>query len=125
MGLQINGVTVAEPANSGVQISEEPIWSEKTGRDVNSGSMIGDIVAWKRTVAITWPPLTFAQVEAIKTAIGVRAQRPFFSLAYTDSGGNTVLEPITVYSGNLEHTIYSISNAYKRQTPVTVTFIER
>ena len=125
MGLQINGTTVAEPAHSGVQISEEPVWSENTGRDVNSGSMIGDIVAWKRTVAITWPPLTFAQVTAIKNAIGVRARRPFFSLSYTDAAGNTILEPITVYSGNLEHTIYSISNAYKRQTPVTVTFIEK
>lgn len=122
MALLINGTVVAEPANSGVQITEEPVWDEKTTRDVNTGSMIGDIVAWKKTVAITWPPLTFAQVNTIMSAIGVGAKRPFFSLKYAEVG----IDPaITVYSGNLEHLIASISSAYKRQTGVTVTFIEQ
>lgn len=122
MALLINGTAVAEPANGGVQITEEPVWDEKTTRDVNTGSMIGDIVAWKKTVAITWPPLTFAQVNTIMSAIGVGAKRSFFSLKYAEIG----LDPaITVYSGNLEHLIQSVSSAYKRQTGVTVTFIER
>lgn len=122
MSLLINGTAVAEPAHQGVQITEEPVWSENTGRDVNSGSMIGDIVAWKRTVAITWPPLTFSQVTTLLNAIGVRQKRPFFSLRYDEIG---ITSAITVYSGNIEHLIYSISNAYKKQTGVTVTFIEK
>ena len=129
---------VAEPAKGGVVITEEPVWSENTGRDVNTGKMIGDIVAWKKTVSITWPPLTFAQTNKILNLIGVgnTSKSPFFKIYVNDRTANKIDNPqtfdpaeelteITVYSSNLSKTIESISNAYKRQTGVTVTFIEQ
>ena len=122
MGLFINGTQVAEPAKGGVVITEGPVWSENTGRDVNSGKMIGDIVAWKKTVAVTWPPLTFAQVNTIIQQI--KAGGAFFKIKYNDSSASSLKE-ITVYSSNLSRTIESISAAYKRQTGVTVSFIEQ
>ena len=120
--LKINGTTVAEPAKEGVEITDEPMWSENTGRNVNSGQMIGDIVAWKKTVQVTWPPLTFAQTNAIINEI--KSAGAFFSLTYND-GSATEGTTITVYSGSPQRTIASIAAAFRRQIGVTVTFIER
>lgn len=122
MALYINGTKVKEPAKGGVAITDEPIWSENTARDVNTGTMIGDLKAWKKTVAITWPPLKFGEVNSILSAI--KAGGAFFKIKYND-GSATSLEEITVYSSNLQRTVESISQAYQRQSGVTVTFIER
>ena len=122
--LTINGVSVPDPARGGVQITDEPIWSENTGRDVNSGKMLGDIVAWKKTVQITWPPLTFSEVSQILNAIKVTGKNPFYAIKYYDTSTSS-FTTITVYSGNLQRTIESISRAYKKQSGVTVTFIEQ
>lgn len=122
--LTINGQSVPDPAKGGVQITDEPIWSENTGRDVNSGKMLGDIKAWKKTVQITWPPLTFTEVRTILNAIKVTGKNPFYKIRYNDTSASTATE-ITAYSGNLQRTVESISRAYKRQTGVTITFIEQ
>ena len=126
MALYIRNMTtpVAEPAKGGVQITDEPVWGENTARDVNTGKMMGDIKAWKKTVQITWPPLTFSQVNAILDRIKVTGSSPFYEIKYNDESANSLTE-ITVYSGNLQRTIESISNAYQKQTGVTVTFIEQ
>ena len=122
MPLYINGTQVREPAKGGVVITDEPVWSENTGRDVNSGQMLGDIVAWKKTVAVSFPPLTFAQANTIINAI--KSGGAFFNIKYNDESADT-LKTLNVYSGNVSRTIESISSAYKRQSGCTVTFIER
>lgn len=122
--LYIRNAYVADPAKGGVQITDEPIWSENTGRDVNSGQMIGDIVGWKKTVQITWPPLDFASVQEILNAINVRGKTPFFTLKYPDTSATSLTE-ITVYTGAPQRTIESINAAYRRQMGFSVTFIER
>lgn len=124
MALWIRGTQVAEPAKGGVQITDEPVWGENTARNVNTGLMVGDIKAWKKTVQITWPPLTFAQAKQILDQIKVTGSSPFYKIKYYDTSTSSLTE-ITVYSGNLQRTVESISNAYKRQTGVTVTFIEQ
>ena len=50
---KINGTQVAEPAFQGITITDEPIWAPNTGR-AQDGTMTGDFVGWKRTVAGTW-----------------------------------------------------------------------
>ena len=124
MALYINGTQVAEPAKGGVQITDEPVWGENTARNVDTGKMVGDIKAWKKTVQITWPPLTFSQVSTILNQIKVTGSNPFYKIKYYDTSTSTLTE-ITVYSSNFQRTVESISNAYKRQTGATVTFIEQ
>ena len=126
--LYIRGIKVKEPAKDGVQITDEPVWGENTARDVNTATMLGDIKAWKKTVQITWPPMTFSEANTILDALKVTGSNPFYHLEYNDSSAVNDREHLTdivVYSGNLQRTVASIASAYQRQTGVTVTFIER
>lgn len=124
MALYIKGTKVKEPAKGGVQITDEPVWGENTARDVNTGKMMGDIKAWKKTVQITWGPMTFSEVNQILDLIKVTGSSPFYNIKYNDTSATNETE-ITVYSGNLQRTVESISSAYRRQTGVTITFIEQ
>lgn len=117
----INGITVATPKHGGVVITEEPIWASNTGRS-STGKMIGDIVAWKTTIAVTWPPLSFTDAEKIRNAI-VNAG-PFFEIRYHDFKSDS-MQKKTVYAGNIPRTIYSLAEGYQRHTDVTITFVEQ
>ena len=122
MAFTINGVSVREPAREGVTITEEPVWAPNTGRALN-GKMVGDLVGWKRTFSVTWPPLTFEQTGAIITAI--KNAGAFFPITFTNTSGGSSVESATVYTSNIPRTVSSLSNAYKRNVGVTVTFIEQ
>ena len=115
---------VHEPCLGGLTITDEPIWAPNTGRG-SDGTMIGDIVAWKTTVAVTWPPLSFADSQAIRNAIG---SAPFFKIAYNDydaTQNNNSLVVKTVYCGNIPRTIASLNSAYQRHEGIQITFIEQ
>ena len=118
---KINNVTVAEPKKEGVTITDEPIWASNTGRG-SDGKMIGDIVAWKTTVQVEWPVLTFSQTQTIVNAL--RNAGAFFPITYNDFSSSTT-ETKTVYCGNIPRTIYSLTQAAQRHTGVTVTFVEQ
>ena len=127
---KIGSTTVKEPAYGGVQITDEPIWSSKTGRNT-SGTMIGDIVAWKRTVTVAWPPLTFKESQTIRKAIVDGGA--FFSITFNDvlptaSSSSAVNIPsntisMTVYCANIPRTLASLT--YKRHAGVVIQFIEQ
>lgn len=117
----INGTTVAEPKKEGVTITDEPIWASNTGRG-SDGKMIGDIVAWKTTVQVEWPALSFAESQTIANAL--KNAGAFFPIRYNDfSSGSTVTK--TVYCSNVPRTIYSLTQAAQYHFGVTVTFIEQ
>jgi hypothetical protein len=120
---KINGTTVAEPAKEGITVTEEPVWAPNTGRDVN-GTMTGDLVAWKRTVAVTWPPLSFTETGNILRAI--KNAGPFFSISFSgDTSDVAAAITIRVYASSIPRTIYSLVEGYKRHQGVTITFIEQ
>lgn len=121
MIMVINGVTVRTPKLEGITITDEPIWSSKTGRGTN-GSMLGEIVAWKTTIAVTWPPLTFAESKRIRNAI--KAGGSFFKIKYYDDDASEMVEK-TVYVGNMPRTVYSLAASCRRHTDVTISFVEQ
>lgn len=128
--LKINNVQVAEPAFQGVTITEEPVWKPNTGRNIN-GKMIGDIATWKKTVAVTFPPLSPAQTKKIIDTI--KGAGAFFKLEFTnDLSASTdpmdeddLAEEIYVYASNIPRTVYSLAQGLRKHQGVTVTFIER
>lgn len=122
MAFTINGVAVREPAREGVTITEEPVWAPNTGR-AQDGTMTGDLVGWKRTFAVTWPPLTFEQTGEIINAI--KNAGAFFKITFTNTTGGSSVEKATVYTSSIPRTIASLNNAYKRNIGVTITFIEQ
>ena len=119
--LKIGTTTVHEPAFGGVSITDEPIWGSNTGR-ASDGKMVGDIVAWKKTVTVTWPPLSFSDSQTLRNAI-VNAGA-FFKLTYNDFSSSQTVET-TVYCGNIPRAIYSLAQGLQRHTGVTIKFVEQ
>ena len=117
----INNVAMPVPAVNGISIADEPIWSSKTGRNTK-GKMIGDIVARKTTISITWPPLSFSQAALIRDTI--RNAGAFFSLEYYDTSASERVTK-TVYAGNVPRTLYSLVPGKQRLSGITVQFIEQ
>lgn len=117
----INGITVATPKQGGVVVTDEPIWAGNTGRS-STGKMIGDVVAWKTTIAVTWPPLSFSEAKKIRDAI--KNADAFFTIKYHDFSASTMTEK-TVYAGNVPRTLYSLSAGHQRYSDITITFIEQ
>ena len=112
-----------EPAHKGITVTDETIWASNTGRAQN-GTMVGDIVAAKKTVEVTWPPLSFSDSQKLRNAI-VNAG-PFFTIYYPDFSSDVAsYESLTVYASNLPRTLYSIANGLRYHMGVSVTFIEQ
>lgn len=125
----IDGTTVAEPAKGGITITDEPIWASNTGRNAK-GKMIGDIVAWKRTIEVSWPPLTYSQAWKIRNAI--KSAGEFFVIQYKDVSvaSGTEQDPLktqspTVYCANIPRSLYSLSSKYPRFDGITIQFVEQ
>jgi hypothetical protein len=81
------------PAPVSLSIADELIWSSDTGRTL-SGKMVGDVVAEKKTVSISWGILTEAELVKIKNKL----TKGFFPVTFRDDGG---LITISVYRGTL------------------------
>lgn len=129
--LRIAGVSVANPAEKGIKITDEPIWADGAGRNVSTGEMIATLVCWKRQVAITWNKLTFAEARTILNAI--KSGGSFFYIEYNDIDQTTIdgetYTRINVYTSSIPRTITTLSSpgidTKKRIDEVTITFTEK
>ena len=119
--LTIDGVAMPAPKVGGMKIKEEKIWSKNTGRTA-AATMVGTILAIKRTVDISWPPLAVEQVDIIETAVSNR-DRPFSLMSYTDQTGTR--HTMNVYFGTPSYTCFDWVNGQWRATDVTVSAIEQ
>lgn len=84
--------------------------------------MIGDIIAWKTTIAVSWPQLSFYDAERIRDA--VKNAGPFFDIEYYDFSVSAMIKK-TVYASKLPRTLYSLADKYQRYKDITITFIEQ
>lgn len=118
---KINNVLVAEPRKEGVTITDEPIWAGNTGRNAK-GKMIGELVAWKTTVEVEWPVLSFSEAKKIRNAI-VNAGS-FFPIEYYDFSADTAVTK-TVYCANVPRTMYSLASSARYHIGVKIKFVEQ
>ena len=109
------------PAKNGVAVTDEPIWASNTGRG-SDGKMIGDIVSWKVTIEVGWPPLSFAEAKSIRDAI--KGAGPFFDITYYDVRTDSMAEK-TVYCGNIPRVLYSLAAGHMRYSGVAIKFVEQ
>ena len=129
--LKIAGVSVANPAEDGIKITDEPVWADGAGRNVSTGEMIATLVCWKRQVEITWNRLTFSEALTILNAI--KAGGSFFDIQYNDvdqtSYSGDTYKQIRVYTSSLPRTISTLGSpgdsSKKRIKDVTITFTEK
>lgn len=107
------------PPVKALTISREPIWSKNTGRVAN-GDMVGDVVAQKVTLQITFAPLSDAQAALLDTAI----LPAFFSVKFKNPQSGE-MDTKTMYAGTPTYPVYSYVDGYPRYSGVGVTLIEK
>ena len=100
-------------------VGDEPIWSSNTGRTSN-GEMTGDIVAWKKTVAITFGIMSDA--EAV--AFGKITHKANYKLKFINPNTGK-LDAITCYAVPVQYPVYSYVDGLPRYNGVSCTFTEK
>ena len=92
--------SVVLPSPVSLSSGDEIIWSSETGR-TDSGKMVGDVIAEKKNLTITWGVLKESELKTIKKNLIAG----FFPITFRDDG-ETV--EINVYRGTLtkEHLGY-------------------
>lgn len=117
--LKIDGVDMPEPKFGGLTITPEKVWSKNTGR-TTTGEMVGDIIAIKNKLKISWPPLTAEQVAVIDAAI----TPAYFDVYYKDPRTNQY-ETKRMYAGTPTYPVYSYATGLPDYSGVAVDLIEK
>lgn len=106
------------PSPDEISTDDELIWSEETGR-VASGKMVGDVIAEKKTLSITWGILTESQVKLIAQNL----KSGFFPITFKDNG---TFITIPAYRGTLskEH-IGTLSDGIYYYRSVTCDLVQQ
>lgn len=113
--LLINGVGMPEPAS--LVVSEEDIG--KWERNANA-TMIGEIIATKAKIELSWSYLSAADLSKLLTAI----KPTFFNATYTDPVANA-LRTSTFYKGGRSMPVMDCINGVIRYKDVKFNLIER
>lgn len=83
--LYFDGVAMPPPAKEGINETDQLIWSSNAGRAAN-GTFVGDIIATKKTLSITWNQMTYDRLALIRSNIS-RIGHPFITVKYRSSDG--------------------------------------
>lgn len=122
MPLTIDGKQMPNPSYNAVSCSDEKIWSSNTGRS-KSAYMNGSITKVKRTVQLSFPPLTLAQLNMLNDVVS-SASKPWHNIVLKDKSGNTVVS-MTCYFGTPSWTAYSGAKNCQYYINYKVDAIER
>lgn len=118
MGAILQAGGVALPAPVSLSVNNEIIWTSDTGRLLN-GTMVGDVVAEKRTVSIKWGVLTDTEMKLIRSKLAAG----YFPFTFKDDGIDVTIES---YRGTLskEHLGYIGDGIYYYKS-ASVEIIQR
>lgn len=119
--LRINGVKVKAPKIGGITRKPEKVWSSNTGRTAST-RMVGTILGIKKTLSISWPPLTQAEKDLIEALVS-NASTPFVPVEYTQPDGTT--ETVECYFGTPSFKEWDLIGGQWRCTDGKVDAIER
>ena len=121
--------TMPSPKPQGITITDEPVWSSDTGRLPTTGKMYGHVVAWKTTVDMDFPPLSFEDSKLIRDKIvsfcGKGKGSGFFYIRYKDFDATSWTSTLKVYSSNLPRTIYCLDASCRYHQDVKLQFVEQ
>lgn len=115
--LKIDGVEM--PPIQSLDIEKERIWSNKTGRTA-SGTMKGDIVAYKDKLNITFAPMSDADSIKLENAI----HPAFFNVTYQDpkTGKERTAK---FYTSSPKYPVYSYADGLPRYVGTGIELIEQ
>lgn len=104
------------PSPVSLSIDDELIWTEDTGRTL-SALMVGDVLAEKKKLSISWGILTEEELVLIKSKI----IPGFFPITFHDDGEDITIES---YRGTLSKEVLGDigdGNFYYRSASVSLT----
>lgn len=101
--LKVNGITLPEPKS--MTPEHNKLWSTNTGR-LDSGYFVGDLIAIKRKLNITWGPCTADDARMIKNAVN----QQFVTIEYTGEDGTD--QSGEFYWGDLTGEFYNLTVEY-------------
>mgnify|MGYP004483670011 CR=1 FL=1 len=112
-----SGSTVL-PAPTSLTVNDELVWSSDTGRTL-SATMMGDVIAEKKTASVRWEYITEEELKIIKNTL----IKGFFSFSFRDDGIDITIES---YRGTLskEH-LGNIGDGKYYYKSATVDVIQR
>lgn len=61
----VNGVTLPLAERGGISVTPNRIYSSNAGRNSSTGDFIGDVIAVKYTLSLTFPPLDAEQMKTL------------------------------------------------------------
>lgn len=64
----LDGIVLPVPAAGGAVITPNKIWSSNAGRNSSTGKFVGDVVALKYTVSLTYDALSQEQMQILWNA---------------------------------------------------------
>lgn len=114
--LRAGGIVLPAPVS--ITVNDELIWTSDTGR-LMDGTMAGEVVAEKKTVAIKWGIMPESDIVRIKSGIVIN----FFPIIFRDDGIDMT---ITTYRGTLsKEQIGRLSDGIFYYRSASVDLIER
>lgn len=115
----INGTTVADPTFEGITVTDKIEWAPNAGRSL-ANKRVGDIKGIKQVINVEWEVLTYADFEAIRTAvINGTLNGGYFSITFP-KGAST--DTKTVYVEEIPRTFYSpCKQPYYKGVKITFT----
>lgn len=114
--LSVNGVAL--PAPISLKVDNEIIWSSNTGR-VDSGDMVGDVIAQKKSISIEWGIMQEKDLKLISDTLIAG----FFPFTFHDAGTDITIQ---TYRGTIstDHLGY-LGDGYYWYSKVTVKIIQK
>jgi hypothetical protein len=112
--LKVGAIALPEPTK--VNTTDEIIWSSNTGRSADSGKMVGDVIAQKKTLEVEWTNITEDELKIIRDNLSPG----FFEITYRD---NDSLLTMTAYRSTIqkEHKGYVGGVYYYQTVSVSIT----
>lgn len=98
--LKVNNVTLPEP--QALTVEHNKIWSSNTGR-LDSGYFVGDLIAIKRKLNISWGPMNKTDAQKVLTAVNSK----FVTIIYIDEHKDQVSGEF--YWGDVSSEFYNLT----------------
>lgn len=119
----LDGIKLPTPAAEGVSITANKIWASNAGRNSSTGKFVGDIIALKYTVSLTYNRLSQADMQILWDAAA--SLKAWHKLTFPTNNG--AKKTVSCYVTDLQYTVRRFD--VKRKEPiyngVTIEFIEQ
>lgn len=119
--IYVNGVLLPPCIQGGVVLIPHKLWSASSGRNNCTGDFVGDLVAVKWEIQLTWEDLTDTQFAVVDSA--VNSLSPFVNVKFCPKAGTELTRQF--YANDPNYPILKYTRSGTRYSSVTATLIQK